>query len=46
MQSFLIIDALQEFTNTAVGLVEIAVFVAVDLLSFQVFMNDSQVASS
>jgi hypothetical protein len=33
----LIIDTLQEFTNAAVGILEIAVFVAVNLLLFQGF---------
>ena len=46
MQSFLIINALEEFANTGVGFVEIAIFVSVHLFAFQRFINDSQAALS
>jgi hypothetical protein len=37
MKSLLIIDTLQEFADTGASVMEIAVFVAVDLLIFQRF---------
>src|ERR1700686_3188623 len=37
VKPFLIIDALQKFTNAGAGVVKIAVFVAVDFLLFQRF---------
>ena len=37
VQPFLIIDAFQEFADAGVGVVEVAVFVAVNLLLFQRF---------
>jgi hypothetical protein len=42
----LVVDTLQEFSDAGAGIVEIAVFVAVDLFLFQGFMKDSQAALS
>jgi hypothetical protein len=41
-----IVDALQEIPDAGESFLEIAIFVAVDLFVFQVFMKDSQAALS
>jgi hypothetical protein len=46
VQAFLVVDLLEECADRSAGLCQIPVFVAVNLLIFKVFMNDSHAALS